>query len=286
MILSDRFRQTALRSRLSKRYIVIAILFGLSTLIIPFATQYLVNSLALSSLVGNTVIFLVLLLVFLSLSQVLRYGQFILLEYLQREIFISEARRWVETVRAQKSHYMLEIQAVMKSFSLSFSHLVELGLSILFGFLVIMSLHPAFLVLPLLTAGTIWLVFSSWRPALASSVKESDEKYKMVENKFEGNNLSDGDFADFLGARDAHFFFIRRATIIVSSAFVISQLILLGLGIVFIESEELSVGQLVAAEIILTGIMVSVTKLPKTMESLYDLETSMIKLEKALGENP
>lgn len=283
MILSERFRRCLEFSNLSKKYIFLAVLYGLSTLVVPLAIQFLVNSLALSSIFANTFIFLVIVLVLLSLAQLLRYGQLVILEFIQRELFVSHARKWEGSVTPDKSHYMLEIQTAMKSFSLAYGHLVELVLSILFGFLVITSFHPLMIVLPFISGAAFWFIFRTWVPAVASSVQESNKKYELVERKFDGSTLSDSDLATFLHSRGLHFSYVKRATIIVSLAFIISQLYLLGTGIFLIELSQLSVGQLVSAEIILSGIMVSVTKLPKTMEALYDLDTSEIKLENALG---
>lgn len=283
MILSDRFRRCLGFTDLSKKYVFLAVLYGLSTLVIPLATQFLVNSLALSSIFANTFIFLVIVLVLLSLAQLFRYGQLVILEFIQRQLFMSHARKWEENVNPRKSHYMLEIQTAMKSFSIAYSHFVELGLSVLFGYLVIISLHPLLIFLPIFSGVAVWFMFRTWKPAVASSVEESNTKYDLVDLKFEGLKLSDSELAAFLEARALHFTFVKRATIIVSANFIISQLYLLGTGIFLIEVSQLSVGQLVAAEIILTGIMVSSSKLPKTMEALYDLETSEIKLEKALG---
>lgn len=285
MILSQRFRRLILLSGLSRKYFVVSILFGLSTLIIPLATQYLVNSLALSSILANTIVFLVLLLVFLSLAQVLRYVQLVLLEYMQRQIFYQEVKKWSQHVKADKSHYMLEIQTLMKSFSISYGNLVEFSLAQFFGFLVIISLHPAFLLLPLMTIGALWFILTYWNPAVSTSVDESSEKYRLVDLKFDSQVLSDEDEMTFLKARDDHFTYIKRSTIVVGIIYVLSQFYLLGIGIWLIGREELSLGQLVAAEIILSGLMVSLGKIPKTMESLYDLETSKIKIEMALGES-
>lgn len=273
------------RSHLSGKYIFLAILYGLSTLIIPLATQYLVNSLALSSLMANTITFMMILLVFLGISQVLRFAQIILTEFIQREIFVSEIKKWTGKVKAEKSHYMLEIQTMMKSFSIAFGNTVELGLTLLFGFLIIISLHPTLLFLPVLAGLSIWLIFTTWDKAVESSVDESTEKYELVNLKFNSKTMTENNFISFLSARDIHFTFIKRATIIVGITFVVSQLYLLGLGILLIQSAQLSLGQLVSAEIILSGIMVSLARLPKTMEALYDLETSKIKLEYALEES-
>lgn len=283
MLVSQRFRKIALISSLPRKYILLAILYGLSTLIIPLATQYLVNSLALSSIFANTLVFLILLLIFLTISWILRYGQLILLEIIQRKIFVDEAIPWMSKVEETKSHFMLEIQTIMKSFSLAWGHLVELVLSLLFGLLVILSFHPAFIVLPLMIGGGLWFIFTFWNPAVATSLEESFEKYELVEKKMKGLELTDKDLAHFLKARNEHFTYVKRSTIVVGTTFVLSHLYLLGVGIFLIGTSEISVGQIVAAEIILTGIMVSVSKLPKTMEALYDFETSKIKMENALG---
>jgi putative ABC transport system ATP-binding protein len=282
MVFSKRFQAMTLVSGLSKKYILLAFLYGLSTLIIPLATQYLVNSLALSSIFANTLVFLVLILICLTISWILKYAQLIVLEIIQRKIFVAEAIPWMKKVNAERSHYMLEIQTLMKSYSTAWSHLVELGLSLLFGLLVILSIHPAFIILPILISGGLWFIFSLWGPAVTSCLVESDEKYYLVKKKFNDQELSDSEVAQFLQARDGHFKYVKLSTIIVAFTFIFTHLYLLGVGIYLIELANISVGQLVAAEIILTGIMVSISKLPKTMEGLYDLETSKIKIERAL----
>jgi ABC-type bacteriocin/lantibiotic exporter with double-glycine peptidase domain len=66
--------------------------------------------------------------------------------------------------------------------------------------------------------------------------------------------------------------------------FILCQISLLGGGTWLVQSQQLSIGQLVSAEIILSGIMVSLNKLPTALEGLYDYETSIYKLMKAKGE--
>lgn len=271
------------KTTLSRKYIILSILYGLSTLIVPLASQYLVNSLALSSIFSNTIIFLVIVVILLSAAQALRFAQVVILEFIQREIFIAEARRWALPVSPEKAHYMLEIQNLMKNFSAAYGHLVELGLTLFFGFLLIVSFHPMYLLLPLISGAAFWAIILRWKEAVETSVEESTVKYALIEEVVSGSGPGDDDLTTFLQARDQHFAFVKHATVLVGIAFVLSQLFLLGSGIYLIESGGLSVGQLVSAEIVLTGIMVTVGKLPKMMESLYDLETSKIKLEVATG---
>ena len=88
----------------------------------------------------------------------------------------------------------------------------------------------------------------------------------------------------YLEARNDHFIFVKKNTLKMSVLFIICQIILLGGGTWMVENQQLSIGQLVSAEIILSGIMISLNKLPEALESLYDYETSTYKIKKAKGE--
>jgi ABC-type bacteriocin/lantibiotic exporter with double-glycine peptidase domain len=54
------------------------------------------------------------------------------------------------------------------------------------------------------------------------------------------------------------------------------------MGCYLIVNNQLSVGQLVSAELIISGIFVSLVKLPQTLESIYDYETSQYKISGAM----
>lgn len=267
--------------RLKKKYIIFAILYGISSLIVPMATQFLVNHLAISGIMVNTLTFSVIVGIALIVAQILKYTQVLLNEFIQREIFVLEARRWYNPERG-KAPYFFEIILLMKSFSASFTHLVELALLLFFGLLLIISFHPFFITLLLVLGGCIFFLFFSWEEAVRTSVEESNEKYRLFYKKQDQRSLCEEDLELFLEVRDKHFYFIKRNKILVGTVFVVSQLLLLGSGIYFIQKHQLSIGQLVSAEIILSGILVSLTKLPRTLESLYDFETSKIKIEYAL----
>jgi ABC-type bacteriocin/lantibiotic exporter with double-glycine peptidase domain len=269
---------------LSRKYIFFAIFYGLSSLIIPLTSQYLVNNLALAGILSNTITFILILALTLFFSQIFRFSQVILGEYLQREIFLQEVVHWKTNGLNEKAPYFFEVFSLMKSFSKSFSYLIELGLLVLFGLLLIISFHPFFIILGLIICSSIWWVFSTWRPAIRASLVESDQKYKMFYQILDDHYFENEDISGYIHKRDAHFHFIRKNTINVAVTIVISQIILIGAGIYLVELDELSVGQLVSAEITLSGILGSLLKLPKSLEALYDFETSKIKLKQALGE--
>jgi putative ABC transport system ATP-binding protein len=144
--------------------------------------------------------------------------------------------------------------------------------------------HPIFLSVALLIILTIYQVLRSSKPALNSSIKESDEKYRLFDIIASEEHLKDSDLKCFLSARDFHFKFIRRNSFKVSALLFVVQAVLLSVGCYLIKINQLSVGQLVSAEIIISGIFVPLSKLPLTLEAVYDYETSKFKIGKAMGE--
>jgi hypothetical protein len=276
------FKETFRSVKLSKKYIFFAIFFGLSTLIIPLAVQFLVNNLVLAGIWLNTLSFLIIIGVGLVLTQTLLYCQVVITEFLQREIFIHEMHHWQKSNLSEKSYYYFEIVKSMKSYALAFTNMVEVGLVIGFGLLTIILFHPAFLILPIMISIIIYLVYKDTCPAVETSITESNRKYDLFFLISDSKEIGEEDIDNYLKARNTHFRYIKKNTILIGCAYILTQLLLLGGGIYFIQTNQLSVGQLVSAEIILSGIMASMTKIPKTMEDLYDFETSKYKLSIAL----
>jgi hypothetical protein len=265
---------------LTRRYLGYAVAYGLSTLILPFGVQFLVNRLALSGIIINMVVFFILLFVGLVFTQIIRHTQVILTESLQRSIYASETLRWSGFLKPYKSHYFFEVHNLLKSFTKSFTHLVELSLIVIFGLASILMFHPFFLIPASMVVFTIYAVIRTSGPAIKTSIKESDEKYELYEEIAQGHVFDSLKLTDYLTARDNHFRFIRRNSFYVSLTVISIQLLVLGIGCYLIQINQLSVGQLVSAEIIISGILLSLTKLPLTLEAIYDFETSHYKIAK------
>lgn len=272
------------RLALNRKYILYSIFSGLTTLIIPLAVQFLVNNLVLAGIWVNTLTFILIISIGLIHTQVLRYAQVVINEFLQREIFIDEMKQWQKQGLSEKSYYYFEIIKAMKNYSGAFTDIVDIGLVLGFGLLTIIFFHPAFIVLPVILLSLLYWIYTDSKPAIETSIKESDRKYELYYMISDNQTIKDQEIDHYLEARHHHFYYIRKNTILMGMAYVTSQIFLLGAGIYFIQTNQLSVGQLVSAEIILSGIMASLQKFPKTMENLYDYETSKHKLELALGE--
>jgi hypothetical protein len=266
-----------------KKYIYYSMIYGLSSLILPMGTQFLVNNLALSGIWFNTLSFLFIIGIGLCFSQVIKHSQVILGEALQREIFVIEIEKWKNFKNPSLSHIYFEIPGLLKSFSKAYSHLIELGLLVIFGLSTILLFHPAFILLPVIIGLTTYQIFQTFNPSIESSIEESNKKYELYEIISSGNEICHSDINSYLLARDDHFNFTKKNSFKVSALTVFCQILLLGSGSYLIQLEQLSVGQLVSAEIIITGIFISLLKLPQTLEAIFDYETSKYKIIKALA---
>lgn len=264
-------------------YVYYSLAYGLSTLIVPLGIQFLVNNLALSGIWLNISAFIIFIVIGLVLSQVIKHSQLILVESLQREIFCIEMEDWKNFNKKDYSHFYFEVLNLLKSFSKSYSNLIELSLVIVFGLSTIVMFHPMFLPIAIIIIITIVQIYKSSSPALASSIKESDEKYRLYDLIHRGEQVQEADVRNFLEARDTHFNFVRKNSFKISALVVIVQALLLSLGCYLIKINQLSVGQLVSAEIIMSGIFIPLSKLPLTLEAVYDYETSKYKIVKAIG---
>ncbi len=129
---------------------------------------------------------------------------------------------------------------------------------------------------------------------MQSSVKESKKKYVMaswledlarcpIAFRTDGGSefaleRADRFIHDYLSARRKHFRILMRQILFALGLQALASTALLGIGGWLVVSGELTLGQLVAAELIVAVIVGSVAKLGKHMESFYDLLAAVDKL--------
>jgi putative ABC transport system ATP-binding protein len=275
--------------KLTKTYLALSFLYGISTLIVPFATQLLVNDLALTGLWLNTFTFLVLIGIALAAALIIKYFQLLIVEYLQRHLFFREVSAWERKVphEDQKSPYFLEVFSLLKSFSAIVTDGADLFLKCFFGAIALAFIHPGFLVISALFLGTIALIRWQGRGAILASLEESDRKYEIYDELQEADNQGALRLMGaYLKDRETQFGFIKRQSQTVFGSYFVLQMLLLAWGIQLVQVNQLSIGQLVSAEIIISGIFVNFSLLPKILRSFYEFETSYTKLEllKTVGE--
>lgn len=270
--------------KLSKNYFYLSLIYGFSTLLIPFGVQLLVNNLALTGLWVNTLSFLLLIGLGLLISILIKYAQFIIVEYMQRHILSNELGSWFEDTNADqfKSPYYFEMFKLLKTFASLCTEGMDFVLTLVFGILAIAFIHPAFLLISILFCVSLGIIRLLGRGAIGTSINESTKKYDLFYSLDTKNlNTYDGLALNYFQARDHHFCIIKRQAMVVYSSYFILQIGLLTWGIHLIQIDSLSIGQLVSAEIIASNIFMNLVKLPKLLEGFYDFETSCYKIDYA-----
>jgi len=184
-------------------------------------------------------------------------------------------------------------------------------LQIIFALILLSFYHPFFIIFGILLLLLIFIVFKfTAKRGLETSLKESKYKYKVahwiqevartvVSFKLSGNtslalNKNDALVAEYLEAREKHFkILILQFTQMIGFKVVVTASLLL-IGGALVLNQEMNIGQFVAAEIIILLVIASVEKLIVSLESFYDVLTSIEKigqvvdkgLESQTGEKP
>lgn len=293
-------------------FMTIAIVYGIAvsllSLATPISVQMLINSIAntglptpLFTLAG---VLFVLLLLWAGLNAFRTY----LMELFRRRFAARMAADVaVRVVHAADPYFQDNRRADLlnRYFEMMTVHkaipgLVIGGFSIILtagvGLIVTSFYHPFFLFFNLLFVLLVWLIWRIWsRRAMQSSIALSSEKYALA-HWLESIGASDGfyksarhlDFAlqrseaqaaRYVAAHRAHFRRTFPQTLSLYLLYAFASAALLALGGWLVIQEQLSIGQLIAAELILTGVFFGVAQLGVYLEYFYDLVGGLNKLD-------
>lgn len=287
--------------------LVYAAFIGLLALATPVAVQALVNQVTFGQLRQPLLVLTVLLFLVLLFSGALRLLQATAVEQIQQRLFVRLGsdlalllpRVLIAQLRKPPGPRLVsrffEIITVQKSLSSLLLDGLSLFLQSLIGLLVLGFYHPLLLgfdVLLLMSIAVI--VLGLGRGAVKTAVKESRAKYAVADWLMElgthSLTLRGGRGADwaaqradvlltqYVHARRLNFAILRRQIIGALLLQALASSVLLGLGGMLVIWGQLTIGQLVAAELIVSSVVLGVLKFTKHMESYYDLLAGLDKL--------
>lgn len=285
-------------------YSAITGLLGLAT---PLAVETLVSTVAFGRVLQPVLIIALMLFAFLSFSAAIVGLQTYVVEIIQRRFFARVVgdlayrlpRVEQEAIDGQDSRELVnrffDVFTIQKIITSMLLEGISLILFAVIGMAVLAFYHPWLLgynvVLLMLLA---FVVFVLGRGAVKTSLKESKIKYKTaawleqlavcpIAFRSWGANEFALDRADhltyeYLQARRTHFGILIRQIGFSLGIQAVASTVLLGIGGWLVISGQLTLGQLVAAELIVTVIVGAFAKLGKYMELYYDLMASVEKL--------
>lgn len=287
--------------------IVFSLVVGLLSLATPVAVESLVTTVAFGRLIQPLVLLALLLFGFLAFSAALRALKTYVAEIIQCRLFARVAadlsyrlpRVRVETVEKQSLPELVnrffEVVMLQKVTASFFLDGLQLAINATVGMAVLAFYHPWLLGFDLaLLAMLAILIFVLGRGAIATSIKESKCKYETadwledlarcpVTFKLDGGaefalERCDQLVHNYLTARKKHFRVLMRQVVFALGLQALASAVLLGIGGWLVMNGQMTLGQLVAAELIVTVIVGSFAKLGKSMGSYYDLMAAMDKL--------
>lgn len=286
---------------------VFAFVVGLLTLATPIAVEALVNTVAFGRFMQPIVVLALILLTFLSFSAAMRALQTYVVELIQRRLFARVAGDLAFRIpRAQSeatdgiylpelTNRFFDIVTVQKVAASLLLDGIGLILSAVIGMAVLAFYHPWLLGFDVVMMASIaFIVFILGRGAVGSAIKESKHKFYMAAwlediarcpttfRTSGGTDLAlertDRLVHEYLEARQKHFRILMRQILFALGLQAVSSTALLGIGGWLVVDRQLTLGQLVAAELIVTVIVRAFAKLGKHMESFYDMLAAVDKL--------
>ncbi len=289
--------------------VLYALAIGGATLAVPVAVQALVNTIALGAALQPLVVVTLLLLIGLGFVAVLQVLQAVVVEMIQRRLFVRVAadlaRRLPRLAHEARERYhppelvnrFFDVLTLQKAGAALLLDGLALALQTLVGMLLLGFYHPVLLAFDIaLVIGLALLVLVIGRGAVASSENESTRKYALVSwledvaaNPLRFSSPRARAFADaraevlargWLQARSTHFGKLMRQLVGGVGLQVLMTTALLGIGGWLVIQRQLTLGQLVAAELVMSAIGYGVGRLGKHLENLYDAATSAAKLGK------
>ncbi len=284
---------------------------GLLLLATPLAVDAVVNGIAFGGhqniyLQALAILSLALLTLLLFLA-VLRTAQHYVVEIIQRRLFVRLAADLAyrlprvvasaldQTIGPELVNRFFEIITVQKASSLLLLEGINVVLAALVGLVVLGFYHPyllAFDLVLILAIATVIFLFG--RGAVRTSIHESYAKHAvagwleqlvLLPSLFKKHGASTLALQRanalsllYLDARRDHFRILLRQIVGLLAVQAIASAALLILGGVLVLRGELTLGQLVASELIVGAIVASVAKFGKHLESWYDAMAATDKL--------
>lgn len=286
---------------------VFAFFAGGLSLATPIAVESLVNIVAFGRLLQPLLILSLMLFGFLAFAGMMKALQTFVVEIIQRRLFARVAAdlayRFPRVSAASlDGHYgpelanrFFDIVTLQKVVAQLLLDGLAIVLATFVGMAVLAFYHPWLLGFDvLLLALVVGGVYFLGRGAIKSGIDESKQKYRLAAwledlmrcpTSFKSSGAAE--FAldranqltgEYLNSRKKHFSVLFRQLLFILGLQAVAGTVLLGFGGWLVMNGQLTLGQLVAAELIVATILGSLAKLGKHIEGYYDVIASVDKL--------
>ncbi len=286
---------------------IYSIFSGLISLSLPLGIQTIVNLIQGGQINTSWIILVIFVVLGIAVVGILQIFQLRITENLQQKIFTRAAFEFsyrVPKIRMEVlyRHYapelmnrFFDIVTVQKGLSKILIDFSAAFFIVVFSLLLLSFYHPFFI---LFSIALLMLVYTIFRYTAAkgmrTSLVESKFKYKVAHwleelsrtatsFKLGGRSelpleKTDKCVEGYLEARENHFKVLVQQYSLMVAFKVLVAMGLLAIGGILVMDQQMNIGQFIAAEIIVLTVIASVEKLILSIESIYDILTSLEKI--------
>jgi ABC-type bacteriocin/lantibiotic exporter with double-glycine peptidase domain len=286
---------------------VYALIIGLVSLMLPIGLQSTVELVSGGVFFSSVYVLIALVIAGVLATGILQIIQLSLVEHLQQKIFAKGAFEFAFRIPKIKMEALdryyapelvnrfFDIITIQKGLPKLLIELSSAVIQIFFGLILMSLYHPFFVFFGifLIFILVVTLAFTGKR-GLSSSIEESKYKYKVVQwleemaraihsFKLMGNTdlpykRTDGALANYLKHRKSHFIVLMTQF----SSFVLLKVAVTGamliIGTILVVNREITLGQFVAAEVVIILVLTAVEKMIMHTEVVYDMLTAVDKV--------
>ncbi len=286
---------------------IYAFFYGLVNLSLPVGIQAIINLIQGGQMSTSWVILVCFVILGVIITGILQIQQLMITEHLQQKIFTRAAFEFAYRIPRVKlealyKHYAPELMnrffdvvSVQKGLSKILIDFSTASIQTIFGLLLLSMYHPFFIVFSLILIVLVYSIFKlTSKRGLSTSLSESKGKYQVahwleelartsVSFKLAGETdlpieRTNESVSSYVEARDDHFKILKYQYILMIVFKVLVAAGLLIVGSILVMDQQMNIGQFVAAEIIILLVLGSVEKLILSLETIYDVLTSLEKV--------
>lgn len=291
---------------------VYSVAVGIFSLIIPIGIQSLVNILNFGTILQPVIVLTLLVITAFGIVGLMNVLQSIIAELIQQRLFTrlsskltsliprSQYTKFKKYSGTELPNYFLDIAIIQKSVTFLLTNGLGIFLQTIIGLLVLVLYHPIFIIFNIIIITVvIGVIFYLIGPTgIDTAVKESANKHKLAswfeemsqhssvfrsgKSHFYANLRTENLVRNYIQSRKKHFNALIKQMIGFVSVQALGSGLLLSIGGWLVVQGQITLGQFVASEIIVTKILDNIAKLAKYLEAYYDLCASLEKVNHLL----
>lgn len=287
--------------------IVLTVGIGFLSLVSPIAVQMLVNIVTLGGVTQPLVVLSFILFILLCLSGAIYVLEYYVVEHIQRRVFVRVARETSQTASqmpiivydnqnsVELMNRFFDVSTIQKATYILLTNGLMAVMQLVIGSIVLLfySFYFAVIVFAILVISA-FIVYILGHHAAKYAIAESYAKYDMVawlqtiaKNfhifKFShghqlAKNKTERLISHYLHNRHQHFNLLLKQNILAVIAYACAGTLMMAFGGLLVMRGEINLGQFVAAEFIIFGVLSAFISFVKKLETYYDMMAAVDKI--------